>query len=300
MRVRSARPLELVAAAALATALLMATGCGTRQQDGGGDSRERDHRARQVAAAWNGSAAAAAWRSGYHPLGEVTQLPQGGLRGKADKQAFRTRSFVLRGQLPGTGRKDGRVAWRGGGSLTRPLLAAKEAYKTLTPHRTEPHLTVTGARLGEMSVPTSRGPAVVPAWLFNLEGYDSPLKQPAVTPSKLPKSPIERTTDAPGHPVEQLLAISPDGRSVTVAAQHGACDKGVVVDVWETRGSVVLSGSVKPDKDRKPGDLCTKEAIIERVTVKLERAVGSRPLLDAITGRPILYKPPIGLARSRN
>ncbi|MBQ1118772.1 hypothetical protein [Streptomyces sp. B15] len=152
MRVRSVRPLELVAAAALATALLMATGCGSRQQDGGGGPQERDRRARQVAAAWDGSAAAAAWRSGYHPLGEVTQLPKGGLRSKADQQAYRTRSFVLRGQLPGTGRKDGRVAWRGGGSLTRPLLAAKDAYQTLTPHHTEPHLTVTGARLGEMSV----------------------------------------------------------------------------------------------------------------------------------------------------
>lgn len=44
---------------------------------------------------------------------------------------------------------------------------------------------------------------------------------------------------------------------MTVVALHGVCDDGPVVDVLETRGSVVLSASVNYLNDE--GD-CTKQA----------------------------------------
>ncbi|WP_323390973.1 hypothetical protein [Streptomyces jumonjinensis] len=183
------------------------------------------------------------------------------------------------------------MAWTGGGSLARPLTGADEAYQTLAGARVggKPRLTVTGVKLGEMSVASSRGPATVPAWLFDLKGYGSPLKQAAVTPSKLPQPPIERSRDIAGHSLNQLVQVSADGRSVTVVALHGACDDGPVVDVLETRGSVVLSASVK---DRKDDGNCTKQLLQQQVTVKLDRSVGDRVLLDAHTGRPVPYKPP--------
>ncbi|RRQ69346.1 hypothetical protein CQW39_35715 [Streptomyces griseofuscus] len=53
-----------------------------------------------VAKAWEGSAAAAAWRAGYHPMGEVVRLPRGGLRSQDDKRAFFDHDFVL---CPGAG-----------------------------------------------------------------------------------------------------------------------------------------------------------------------------------------------------
>ncbi|EXU65807.1 hypothetical protein Z951_23640 [Streptomyces sp. PRh5] len=300
MRIRPSRSVGLLAAAALAVAGLgAASGCGSTQVAGdgpqvAGDSPEAlAQRARQVAAAWDGSTAAAAWRSGYHPMGEVVQPPRGGLLSQADKQAYRQRSFVLGDELPTNGPHDGRVTWARGKSLTRALTRPEEAYQALVGARAEgkPYLTVTGAKLGEMSVVTSRGPAMVPAWLFSLEGYDSPLKQAAAVPSELPRSPIERARGIPGYPLRHLVRIAADGLSVTVVALRRVCDHGPAVEVLETPGSVVLSASVKP---RKGGGTCTKQGKLQEVTVKLDRSLGDRILLDAHTGRPVPYKPSLG------
>lgn len=78
---------------------------------------------------------------------------------------------------------------------------------------------------------------------------------------------------------------------MTVVALHGVCDDGPVVDVLETRGSVVLSASVKA---RENTGNCTKQAKMQQVTVKPDRPMGDRVLLDAHTGRPVPYKPPHG------
>ncbi|MFI1952940.1 hypothetical protein ACH437_13990 [Streptomyces xinghaiensis] len=294
MRVRTSPSAGLLAALAMTTAGLGAvSGCGNGEASEDGDAEARAQRARRVAAAWDGSEAATAWRAGFHPMGDVIRLPRGGLRSTADAQAFRDHRFVLEGKLPAASPKEGRVVWAKGGSLNRPLVGAEEAYKTLSRGRAggQPHLTVTGAELGETSVATSRGPAVVPAWLFHLKGYDSPLKQAAVLPSELPRPPIRRADGVPGYPLDRLVEVSGDGRSVTVVALHGFCDDGPVVDVLETRGSVVLSAFVKSPE--YTGN-CTKQAKMQQVTVEPDRPVGDRVLLDAHTGRPVPYKPPHG------
>lgn len=293
MRIRAPRSARLLAGAALsAVALAASSGCGSQKVAGDGTDVLAD-RARQVAVAWDGSTAAAAWRAGYHPLGEAVQLPRGGLRGQADKQAYEDQRFVLRGKLPDSEQEHGEVTWSGGESLTRPLMRAKDSYEILTDARVsrKPHLTVTGVKLGEMNLATSRGPATVPAWIFKLDGYDSPLKQAAAIPSKPPRPPIEAAHDIPGHPLNRLVQIAADGRSVTVVALHGVCDDGAAVNVLETSGSVVLSASVKGHKD---SGTCTKQAKMQQVTVKLERPVGDRVLLDARTAQPVPYKGPLG------
>ncbi|MFC8262290.1 hypothetical protein ACFUNF_32905 [Streptomyces sp. NPDC057291] len=289
MRITASRSVNLLPVAALfAVCLGAVSGCGSEKE---ADSRAdvATDRARKVAAAWDGSTAAAAWRAGYYPMGETVQLPQGGLRSQADMQAYDDQSFVLRGKLPDTWPKDVRVTWAGSGPVTRSLVGPDESYKALAGAglNGKPHLTVTGAKLGEMSVATSRGPAAVPAWLFTLDGYASPLKRAAAVPSKPPRPPIRPARDIPGYPINRLVQIAADGRSVTVVALHGVCDDGPVVDVLETRGSVVLSASVKYRKD---GGDCTKQARMQQVTVKLERPVGDRVLLDAPTGQPVPYK----------
>lgn len=182
MLIKILRSVSLLAGVALSAAGLGAvSGCGS-QQEVSRDTKMQAQRAKQVAEAWDGSAAAAAWRDGFHPMSDVTQLPRGGLRSKADRQAYQDHSFVLEGKLPGTTHKAGRVTWDDDGTLTRPLRGADEAYKILTGGARvddgTPHLTVTGASLGEMNLSTARGPAVVPAWLFNLRGYASPSSRP--------------------------------------------------------------------------------------------------------------------------
>ncbi|MFF6804123.1 hypothetical protein [Streptomyces sp. NPDC012616] len=100
-------------------------------------------RARQVAKAWDGSTAAAAWRVGLHPMGETVQLPKGGMRSPADLQAYKDQCFVLRGELHVTWPKDGQVTWTAGKSLARPLVGAAESYQDPGRHpcdrETAPH-----------------------------------------------------------------------------------------------------------------------------------------------------------------
>lgn len=298
MRIRASRSVSLLVGVTLsAVGLAAVSGCGSQKATVSGDTDVLTDRARQVAKAWDGSAAAAAWRAGYYPMGEAVQLPQGGLRSQADKQAYENRNFVLRGELPGTGPKHGKVTWVGDGEIARPLVSVDESYRTLVSTHVsgEPHLTVTGAELGEMTIATSRGPATVPAWLFTLDGYATPLKQAAAEPSKRPPSPIKAARDIPGYPLNRLIRITDDGRSVTVVALHGVCDDGAEVDVLETRGSVVLSATVKGHED---GSTCTKQARMQQVTVKLERSVGDRVLLDARTGQPVPYKGLRGISPS--
>jgi hypothetical protein len=289
MRIKAVNTVSLWAA--VAAVGLAVSGCGSQSDgDTGADAEGVAHRARQVAAAWDSSTAADAWRAGYYPMGDVTQQPRGGLRIKADEQAYRDHSFVLQGKLPATWPRNGQVAWVDGRSLTRPVAGAEDSYKSLSNGGAgdQPHLTVIGAKLGTMKLATSRGPATVPAWLFTLDGYTSPLRRAAVTPSKLPSPPIGRASEVPVQALNGLVGVAGDGRSVTVVALHGACDDGPVVEVLETPRSVVLSSSVK---QRKAGGNCTTQAKLQRVTVELDSPVGDRVLLDAKTGRPIPYKP---------
>jgi hypothetical protein len=271
-----------------------ATGCGQETAPGGDEVGDRTptatNRARQVSDAWAGSEAARLWRQGYFPLDESVQLPEGGFRDKADERAYVTQNFALRGSLPKSPPQKGEVRWRSGGSLTVPVTAVQTAYEKLARgSNSGPRLTVTGARLGEMTVFTSRGQATVPAWHFTLDGYDTPLKRVAVSPSKLPRPPIkakslQEASDALW-PLAGLTTMSQDDRTVGLVAHHGSCDDGPSVDVLETEDNVVLSASIR---NRSDGP-CTDDLHMKKVTVKLDRPVGDRMLLDAFTGRPVPY-----------
>jgi hypothetical protein len=294
----------LLALALLGAATGAVAGCGTENGDDrtqvrdAGPDRRPGGRARQVADAWDDSAAAEAWRKGYYPMDEAVQLPEGAFHNEADKQAYGSQNFVLRGDLPAPEQEDGQVRWKDGRSLTLPLMGAREAYETLDRNSAEaPHLTVTGAKLGEMTLTTSRGPATVPAWLFTLEGYDTPLKRVALSPSKLPEPPIGPAAQSPSDDLwhlDHLVEVAADGRTVTVAAHHGACDDGPAVDVLETDGSVVLAASIVGTKEGP----CTSQLLSQDVTVKLDRPLGDRILLDAFTGRPAPYGRPHGQSPS--
>ncbi|QFZ75570.1 hypothetical protein GFH48_21965 [Streptomyces fagopyri] len=301
MRTKTTRTVRLpLTLAFLSAAAGAVAGCGGAEAGGHGAESRRQARARQVAEAWDGSGAARTWRAGYHPMGDAVQPPEGGFRAGADTRAFTTQNFVLRGTLPAAGRKPGEVRWKSGAPLTLPLAQAREAYESVARGGNDgPRLTVTGARPGRMTVATSRGPATVPAWLFTLEGYDTPLRRAAVAPSTLPGPPIGPARGVPASELEGLaglVEVSGDGRSVTVAAGHGACDDGPVVHVLETGGSVVLSAFVTGTREGS----CTGETRRQEVTVRLAGRLGDRVLLDAFTGRPVPYGEPGGLSPSRS
>ncbi|MCF1599875.1 hypothetical protein [Streptomyces muensis] len=283
MRTTASRTVRMLAALALS-----ATGCGAGAAGSDTSEEPPDTRPRavEVARAWDGSRAATIWREGFYPMADPVQLPEDAFHDDTDKEAYLSQNFVLRGDLPQTTEREGKVTWRNGDSLALPLLGAREAYEKLdTNDSPGPRLTVTGAELGETTLATSRGPATVPAWLFTIEGYDTPLKRIALDASKPPKSPIEPVGSPSGRlwELSQVAEVAADGRSVTVLAHHGACDDGPAVDVLETDGSVVLSGYVVGTRD----GACTLQLLGEKVTVALDRPLGDRILLDAFAGRPM-------------
>ncbi|MER6422950.1 hypothetical protein [Streptomyces sp. NPDC001137] len=285
MRRHTTRAVKLLSALALLTVGSgAAVGCGSEKAVGHGGSTAR---ARAVADAWHGSKAAEEWAKGYYPVGDAIQLPDGAFHTDADKRAYTTQNFVLRTTLPDTPESNGVVKWDDGRSLTLPLMGARRAYDSLARGSNDgPRLTVTGARLGETPVATSRGPATVPAWLFTLDGYDTPLKRVAIGPSKPPKPPIAPAAESPSDelwPLQRLVGVGDDGRTLTVLAAHGACDDGPAVNVLETQDSVVLSASIVGTKDGP----CTAQLLGTEKTVKLRRPLGGRLLLDAFTGSPV-------------
>lgn len=293
MRTNHPRAARVLAALVVLAAGAATAGCGNERPGeasgvrDGGQAPGAAVRARLVAEAWDGSRAAELWRTGYHPTGEEIRLPEDAFHDETDKEAYGTRNLELRGEPPEPGQDKGTVEWESGGSLTLPLMDAREAYADLD-RGSGPHpLTVTRVRLGEMTIATSRGPATVPAWLFTLDGYDTPLKRAALSPSDLPKPPIGPARDTPTDVLGELLgpaAVAEDGRSLTVRAGHGACDDGPAVHVLETEGTVVLSASVVGGPDGEP---CTAQLLAEDVTVELDRPLGDRIVLDAFTGLPV-------------
>ncbi|QOV41206.1 hypothetical protein IM697_19785 [Streptomyces ferrugineus] len=283
MRTTASRTVRLLAALGL-----LAAGCGTgaASEDRSDPAPDTEPRAREVAKAWDGSPAAEIWRKGYFPMADLVQLPDDAFHNDVDKEAYLMRNFVLRGELPETSAKDAKVTWPNGDSLTLPLAGARETYKRLDrADSPAPRLTVTGAKLGETTLATSRGPATVPAWLFTLEGYDTPLKRVALSSPKHPEPPIGPADHLSGGlwELNRLVEVAADGRSVTVLAHHGSCDDGPGVDVLETDGSVVLSGY----RVGARGGICTTDLRSKKVKVTLERPLGDRILLDAFTGRPV-------------
>ncbi|KPI04343.1 hypothetical protein OK074_4660 [Actinobacteria bacterium OK074] len=293
VRTRAKRLWPLVLAFLLGAGLLVGCDSGSRSDDGQDPSsspRQQAQRARQVAVAWRESAAVAAWRSGYHPVADAIRVPASGWHSKADERAYATRNFVLRGGLPADyNARRGKVIWGSGGSVARPLWGVGKAYRSFALNRSAgARLTVTGARLGETTIATSRGTATVPAWLFTLEGYDSPLARVAVSPSPLPAQPIAAVREGSAGGLRRVggLVGTPDGgrAAVTVMASHGACDDGPVVRALETDASVVLYASVSGARSGP----CNASMSARPVKVALRKPLGDRVLLDALTGRPVL------------
>jgi hypothetical protein len=293
-----------LAAAALGLAVAAGlAGCGTETDPAGGSVTDVDAaepserpepdpgspRMREVAREWQGSEAERRWQEGYFPLDGTVRPPEGGLREGADRRAFDEGSLTLSGPLSGRS-QEGRIRWENGESRTATVISAEAAFGQVNSGPSGggiPTLNVSGAELGEMRLRTSQGPADVPAWLFSIDGYDTPMRVAAVTPPQTPpRAPVDAVEGDPGpaQPLEGLLSVADDGMSVTVVAGHGACDGGAEVDVLETGESLVFAGLIVNESDR----ICTEEVLTEDITLELERPVGERAMLDAFTGELLL------------
>ncbi|RBM22990.1 hypothetical protein DEH69_03480 [Streptomyces sp. PT12] len=254
---------------------------------------QQDLLARQcaVAAAWEGSDEARRWAEEFHPLDPVIQLPEGGLRDDSDALAFENGSVRALTSLPDEA-AEGSIRWEDGESGPVPLMSAADAFGEMDSGIADSSpgfhaLEVTGVERGEMRLRTSRGPAQAPAWLFTLDGYDTPLRHAAVALPEPPAAPVGPVEDGEGgggegelRGLDALVPTGEDGRDVSVMWLKGSCD-GRDLDVLETDASVVIAASV----DAAPPDVvCTAEVRPVWQTVELERPLGERAPLDAYTG----------------
>ncbi|WP_446218522.1 hypothetical protein [Micromonospora sp. IBHARD004] len=318
------------AIALLGLPLLVAAGCapaGSGPAAGGPSAGSPDHRweafdqrAVEVAEAWRPGPA---WRTGYVPLQDATVLTGDPGFGPDTEAAFRAGWYRDQIALPSAKPDDGTVRFPDG-TLRVPLVSAAEAYArldqgdppacdgrpkepgrpkdgpTIEPGPDGPvsspadpraciPLTVTALRLGTAPVRTSRGVADVPAWLFTVTELKVPVARLAVAASAVAAVPegVAPTRPAPDGVVgAQDLAAPAEGARLTYRLGVGACDTGITPLVLERDDVVVVGGGVT----RSTGG-CTDQLLIHPVTVTLRAPLGVRPVLDVLTGAPLVVGP---------
>jgi hypothetical protein len=277
-----------------------------------------ERQAAQVAQNWRATGLSEAWTKGLVPIQGLTIEPAAGFPNDAAKSAAMAGWYRLKTALPdkaGTGT----VRFPDGSTLATPLVGAATAYRALaqgepscpagtaspapepsksagpdgsvsSPAQPCAWLTVKSAKLGSVQLRTSRGVATVPAWLFEVAEMSAPMIRVAVAPaaiSPLPPVPEPARRDVPGLVSTQGL-IAVGERNIDYKLGVGACDSDIRPLVWESSDVIVIGGSVRPPS----GDqACISLLKLEPVAVKLTSPVGSRIILDALTGQPVVQEP---------
>jgi hypothetical protein len=194
---------------------------------------------------------------------------------------------------PGTGQ----IQFADGTTMTVPIASAGQAFDALN-RRQGPNdcpddacsLSVTGASLGTMTLATSRGTATVPAWKFTVEQLRVPMLRVAVAASAISQLPTPQME--PDMTLTEVGAVSAaDGSREPATAKQirlhftgGACDSSRTGLVHERADAIVVG----VDIDEKSG-ACVSLGVIAQVDVTLSAPVGDRVILDANSGRPLVF-----------
>lgn len=278
-------------------------------------------RAHQVADAWRASTTGSAWKTGFVPLQDLTVLLGDPAFTDATKVAFGNgwfRSTIMFSTLVPP---QGQVRFADGGTLAVPVVPAGNAYadldrgdprpcqpfgsavpfatsgpiSTKDPSTKDPStcssLTVTAARLGEVSVQTSRGAATVPAWIFTVPELKAEVARVAVAPAAI--SPLPSDASVPPLPADSgfvgaMDIVSSVGPSLTYDLGVGACDYDIKPVLAEFDDVVVVAGS----RQTSPG-ACIDLLKYQPVTVTLAKPLGARVVLNA-DGHPLQERHSLG------
>jgi hypothetical protein len=300
----------------LAVLLLALASCAQPGVGGAPPAADFDARAAAVADAWATAPAGDAWTTGFVPLEHPLRADPDAVFDAMTKEAFGRQTFVLATRLPADTPPDGTIRFADG-PLTVPLVGAAEAYAQIDQGDPQPCttdapvppppsdagpdtpvssgadptacavLTVEDATLGTAPVRTSRGEAEVPVWRFAIrELGGGAVTYLAVAPAAVAAVP---TPAPPEGPTPGLVAAQGltgvDGTVLRYTLGVGACDEDVTPLFLERDDVVVVGGTVRPPS----GNVACPDILeIRPVEVTLAAPLGARPVLDAVTGQPLI------------
>ncbi|MFG2060467.1 hypothetical protein ACGFIK_03515 [Micromonospora sp. NPDC048871] len=272
-----------------------------------------DRRATAVAEGWRPGPG---WSTGYIPLQDPTLLIGEADFTPATQTAFQAGWYRKPADLPARQPDSGTIRFPDG-ELRVPLVDADEAFRTLTngveppscPGAKKPEvppppapggdpdgtvssrpqgecvaLTISKVELGTAPLRTSRGEAQVPAWLFTVEEIGAVVAATAVAPQAVGRvpDPVVPSDSAPEGLVAAQNIIEVDGTRLAFRLGVGSCDSEITPLVQEREDLVVVGGSVV-----RSTDVCDAMLKLEEVEVTLKEPLGTRPVLDALTGAPL-------------
>jgi hypothetical protein len=287
--------------AVLVPVVIVLAGCGRGAGVGGpATGTDFDRRAGQIVSEWHAAGLDTAWTTGFVPLGSLTQVEwdMSIFKGTDIDRASEAKAAIGNGWyradpalLRGTA-SQGEIRFPDGKGMTVPLVSAAEAFAALHNPEAPPveqcgsptcALTVTGVRLATTTVPTSRGKAVAPAWIFTLAELTVPAVRVAVAPAAVTALPDPNAAMAKARGLSTIDAVEDTAglRRLTLHFTGGACDAARNGYVYETDYLVVVgAGTVQ-----RPG-VCVAIGVPTTVEVKLTQPVGDRILVDAATSQP--------------
>jgi hypothetical protein len=155
-------------------------------------------------------------------------------------------------------------------------------------------LVVSRAVLAEGKVSTSQGQATVPVWRLTIDGLSHTISVIALADGLLARpqhqEPLPGLPDVPPglHAADSLKGVV--GATVDVGIAGGGCDDGLVAHVVELDDMVVVGGTTPPlPKDTA----CTADYASMPARLQLSRPLGSRPVIDVVSGRPRVVGLPV-------
>ncbi|MEV7025342.1 hypothetical protein [Kitasatospora sp. NPDC093558] len=89
---------------------------------------------------------------------------------------------------------------------------------------------------------------------------------------------------SPDDPRVEAVSVGSDGRTISLRVDWGGCDYPPDLVARETADRVTI---LLKRRDASGPDIGCEDGGVSRLTAHLDRPLGGRPLVDAVTGRPV-------------
>lgn len=279
------------------TAVALLGGCGAAAGSApGGDDLDRlRQQARDALARYDQAVRDAGGTQGFVPVGELTgQLGDWELaNGENNKSALLAGRVVPAAALPTAAQPTGEVVWADGRTQPLSLMSAEESLAQLRAAGGGDcdcvPLEATAARLTTVRIPTTSGPATVPAWEYTLKGTAVRLTRVAVARA-IVVTPPSWDPDGPsgGLPIESATGAT-TGRRLTVSftgspgPKSEPCGADYTGEAVESANAVV----VIVIEDRRANESCADIGASRTATIDLAQPLGERAVLEVQQGLPV-------------